>query len=62
MSAAQATLTRLYQALARLDGEAMLACSAAGARFDDEVFSLRGRAQIGGMWRTLCEATPAQGF
>ena len=57
----QATIERLYQALDRLDGAAMQACYAADAQFDDEVFSLRGRAQIGGMWRMLCEATRAKG-
>jgi hypothetical protein len=57
----RATIERLYAAFARLDGAAMEACYAERARFDDEVFSLRGRRQIGGMWRLLCEATRAQG-
>ena len=57
----QATITRLYAALARLDGEAMQACYAPDAEFDDEAFSLRGAAQIGGMWRMLCSATQAKG-
>ena len=55
------TINRLYDALHRLDSAAMQACYAPDAQFDDEVFSLRGRAQIGGMWRMLCEATKAQG-
>jgi len=55
------TIARLYAALARLDGEAMQACYAADAQFDDEVFSLRGAEQVGGMWRMLCEATKAKG-
>jgi hypothetical protein len=57
----QATIECLYAALARLDGEAMQACYAADARFEDEVFTLRGTRQIGGMWRMLCEATRARG-
>ena len=57
----QDTITRLYAALARLDGEAMQACYAPDAEFDDEAFSLRGAAQIGGMWRMLCSATQAKG-
>ena len=56
-----ATITRLYAALAALDGAAMQACYAPDAEFDDEAFSLRGAAQIGGMWRMLCEATQAKG-
>lgn len=55
------TICRLYDAFARLDGETMQACYAADAQFDDEVFSLRGRDQVGGMWRMLCDATQAKG-
>ena len=55
------TITRLYAALARLDGAAMQACYAPDAEFDDPAFSLRGAAQIGGMWRMLCSATQAKG-
>jgi SnoaL-like domain len=58
---AQDTIARFYAAFARLDGEAMKACYAADAQFDDEVFSLRGRDQVGGMWRMLCDATLAKG-
>ena len=46
---------RFYAAFARLDGAAMQACYAPDATFDDEVFSLKGQAQIGGMWRMLCD-------
>jgi hypothetical protein len=53
----EATIRRFYEAFARLDGEAMQACYAPDARFDDEAFSLRGALQIGGMWRMLCSAT-----
>lgn len=55
----EATIRRFYEAFARLDGEAMQACYAPDARFDDEAFSLHGAAQIGGMWRMLCAATRA---
>jgi hypothetical protein len=58
---ARDTITRFYAAFARLDGAAMQACYAADAQFDDEVFSLRGREQIGSMWRMLCDATLAKG-
>lgn len=51
------TIETLYAAFARLDGHAMQACYAEDARFDDEVFALRGRREIGGMWRMLCDAT-----
>lgn len=55
------TIERLYDAFARLDGEAMQACYAPDAQFDDPVFSLRGAAQIGGMWRMLCDAVRTTG-
>lgn len=57
----RAAVERFYAAFERLDGAAMQACYAADARFDDEVFSLRGRQHIGGMWRMLCAATQARG-
>lgn len=58
----KATIERFYSAFARLDGEAMQACYAENAAFQDEVFTLQGRQQIGGMWRMLCEATKAKGM
>jgi hypothetical protein len=57
----QATIERLYAAFARLDGPPMQACYAADASFQDEVFTLQGAPEIGGMWRMLCEATRAKG-
>ena len=60
-AAPQDTVARFYAAFARLDGAAMQACYAADAQFDDEAFSLRGREQVGGMWRMLCGATQAKG-
>jgi hypothetical protein len=55
------TIKTLYAAFARLDGEAMQKCYAKDATFQDEVFSLQGREQVGGMWRMLCDATKAKG-
>ena len=57
----QQTIERLYAAFAQLDAEAMAACYAPQASFDDEAFSLRGRAQVGAMWAMLCEAVKAKG-
>ncbi len=55
------TIETLYTAFARLDSDAMAACYAENARFEDEAFSLSGRREIGGMWRMLCEAVKAKG-
>lgn len=57
----QTTLENFYSAFSRLDADAMASCYAPDAQFDDEVFSLRGHAQISGMWRMLCDATRANG-
>ena len=56
----QTRLANFYAAFAQLDADAMAACYAPDAQFDDEVFSLRGHAQVSGMWRMLCEATQAR--
>lgn len=58
----QATIERFYAAFAKLDGETMQGCYAPSAHFEDEVFTLDGPRQIGGMWRMLCEATKAKGL
>ena len=55
------TIERLYAAFAKLDSETMAACYAPDAQFDDEAFSLQGRAQIGAMWTMLCDAVKAKG-
>ena len=55
------TLQRFYTAFAQLDGAAMAQCYAPDATFEDEVFSLRGAKQVGGMWQMLCEGTKAKG-
>ena len=56
----QTRLENFYAAFARLDSDAMVACYAPDAQFDDEVFSLCGHEQVGGMWRMLCDATRAK--
>jgi hypothetical protein len=55
------TVERLYAAFAQLDADAMAACYAADAAFDDEAFSLRGRDRIGAMWAMLCDAVKTKG-
>jgi ketosteroid isomerase-like protein len=55
------TIERFYEAFSRLDAATMAACYASDAQFDDEAFSLRGRQQVGGMWRMLCSATKSGG-
>ncbi|HMB57291.1 MAG TPA: nuclear transport factor 2 family protein [Arenimonas sp.] len=54
-------LTRFYTAFAALDAEAMVDCYAPDSVFEDPVFKLRGRNEIGGMWRMLSDATRAKG-
>jgi ketosteroid isomerase-like protein len=56
-----ALIERFYAAFAALDGAAMQACYCDDARFEDPVFALQGREQIGAMWRMLCDATKARG-
>ena len=58
----QQTIERFYSAFAQLDHATMLASYAEDASFRDEAFQLKGREQIGGMWRMLCEATKAKGM
>jgi len=57
----RAAIERLYGAFERLDAQAMAACYAETARFDDEAFSLDGRERIGAMWAMLCDAVKAKG-
>jgi hypothetical protein len=58
----KATIDTFYAAFAQLDGQAMQRCYAPSAHFQDEVFTLDGPRQIGGMWRMLCETTKAKGL
>ena len=55
------TIETLYAAFGRLDAQAMAACYTVDATFDDEVFSLQGRGQVGAMWAMLCDAARARG-
>jgi len=55
------TIRRFYDAFAKLDADTMAACYAPDAVFNDEVFSLNGAREIGGMWKMLCSATQAKG-
>ncbi len=61
MNPNEQTIRRFYDAFAKLDAATMAACYAPDAQFDDEVFSLRGAREIGGMWTMLCTATKAKG-
>lgn len=61
MSNNEPTIRRFYDAFAKLDADTMAACYAPGAVFEDEVFSLRGAREVGGMWKMLCAATRAKG-
>jgi ketosteroid isomerase-like protein len=56
----QATIERFYAAFAQLDTEGMARCYAEDATFDDEAFSLKGKREVVGMWRMLCDATRAK--
>jgi SnoaL-like domain len=55
------TIERFYKAFASLDSKTMAECYAQDAQFEDEVFQLRGRTHIGGMWAMLCAAIKKQG-
>ncbi len=59
MADPEQTIRRFYDAFARLDAATMQACYAGDARFEDEVFTLRGAGEIGAMWKMLCGNTKA---
>ena len=61
MNANETTIQNFYDAFARLDPDGMAACYADDVAFDDEVFSLRGKSEVTGMWRMLATATKAKG-
>jgi hypothetical protein len=61
MNSNETTIQDFYSAFARLDPDAMAACYADDVTFEDEVFSLRGKREVMGMWRMLCETTRAKG-
>ncbi len=49
----EALIDRFYAAFASLDGDAMAACYAPGARFSDPVFTDLRDGEPGAMWRML---------
>ena len=55
------TIERFYDAFSKLDAATMETLYAPDVSFEDEAFSLRGRREVGGMWRMLAEATKAKG-
>jgi hypothetical protein len=55
------TIERFYKAFASLDAKTMAGCYALDASFEDEVFELRGRTHVGGMWTMLCAAVKKSG-
>jgi limonene-1,2-epoxide hydrolase len=61
MNSNEQTITTFYDAFAQLDPDAMSPCYADDVAFDDEVFTLRGKREVMGMWRMLCEATKDKG-
>jgi hypothetical protein len=54
-------IERFYAAFSALDDQTMQACYTRDAHFEDEVFTLDGREEIGSMWRMLCEAVRTKG-
>ena len=56
------TLDTFYKAFAVLDSATMRSCYAPDAQFQDEVFTLKGRDEVAGMWDMLCSATRAKGL
>ena len=54
-------LAAFYAAFRELDAASMRAAYAPAARFQDPVFRLAGRDEIGAMWAMLCEATARNG-
>lgn len=49
MNANQQTVTKFYRAFQALDADGRVSCYAPDVRFDDPVFSLRGRREAGAM-------------
>src|SRR5436190_8263001 len=57
----EALIARFYAAFAALDAAAMAECYAPSASFEDPVFTLSGRDEVGSMWAMLCAATRDRG-
>jgi hypothetical protein len=61
MKTNELVIENFYNAFARLDPDAMAECYADDVAFDDEVFSLRGKREVMGMWGMLCAAVRDKG-
>jgi hypothetical protein len=48
----------LYRAIQGAQPEAIIACYASDAKFEDIAFRLQGRDEILGMWRLVCHGRP----
>ena len=57
----EALIKRFYRAFAELDSATMVASYAPEAKFEDPVFTLNGREEIGSMWTMLAENVKAKG-
>jgi hypothetical protein len=57
LEANAATISRFYTAFSQLDAATMATCYADEVQFQDEVFTLNGKAETVGMWTMLCSAT-----
>jgi hypothetical protein len=57
----KSTIEQFYKAFASLDSKTMAECYALDATFEDEIFQLRGRTHVGGMWAMLCAAVKKSG-
>ena len=58
----EALIRRFYEAFRALDADTMQASYCVDAEFSDPVFTLRGRDEIGAMWRMLCSAVREKGM
>jgi hypothetical protein len=62
MNGPERLIQDFYLAFERLDATAMAKAYAPDAVFEDEVFRLQGRDEIGAMWAMLCEAIRKNGL
>ena len=58
----EVSITRFYTAFGQLEADKMASCYADEVVFNDEAFSLQGKAQVMGMWNMLLDATRAKGM
>jgi ketosteroid isomerase-like protein len=55
-----ATINRFYNAFALLDAETMATCYADNVQFQDEAFTLNGKAETMAMWNMLVSTTKSK--